>query len=243
MAESGGEEKVRGGTPTAFINYASQDAAVANSLVEALEQLGVRCWIAPRDMIPGSLYADGIVRAINGAKMYLSSFCRNMRVGSALVGKEIERASSKRRPIIAIHTDSAQLTPAFEYFLSASQWIELGPGGTDAAAARLVEAVRRHLDPSVAPPAPISAAATPTISEKSVADLHIAGQQLSQPVKFERNNRFGAENRSLLDQNDTLGFVGCDDRSRRTSVDLPPVIGELPLNDRGKAVSIVSRNY
>jgi hypothetical protein len=32
MSEGGGEEKVRGGAPTAFISYASQDAAVANSL-------------------------------------------------------------------------------------------------------------------------------------------------------------------------------------------------------------------
>ena len=46
------------------------------------------------------------------------------------------------------------------------------PGGTDAAAAKLVEAFRRHLDPSVAPPAPISTAATQTASsEKSVAVL------------------------------------------------------------------------
>ena len=40
MSEEGGEEKVLGGTPTAFISYASQDAAIANSLVEALEQQG-----------------------------------------------------------------------------------------------------------------------------------------------------------------------------------------------------------
>jgi TolB-like protein len=170
MYEGGGEEKVRGGTPTAFISYASQDAAVANSLVEALEQQGVRCWIAPRDVIPGSLYADGIVRAINGASVFVLVLSAHA-VGSAHVGKEIERASSKRRPIIAIHTDSGQLTPAFEYFLSESQWIDLGPGGTDAAAAKLVEAFRRHLDPSVAPSAPISTAATPTFSEKSVAVL------------------------------------------------------------------------
>jgi len=170
MSEGGGEEKVRGGTPTAFISYASQDAAVANSLVEALERQGVRCWIAPRDVIPGSLYADGIVRAINGASAFVLVLSAHA-VGSAHVGKEIERASSKRRPIIAIHIDSGQLTPAFEYFLSESQWIDLGSGGTDAAAAKLVEAFRRHLDPSVAPPAPISTTATPTVSEKSVAVL------------------------------------------------------------------------
>jgi TolB-like protein len=170
MTEGGGEEKVCGGTPTAFISHASQDAAVANSLVEVLEQQGVRCWIAPRDVIPGSLYADGIVRAINGASVFVLVLSAHA-VGSAHVGKEIERASSKRRPIIAVHTDSARLTPAFEYFLSESQWIELAPGDTDTAAAKLVAAVRRHLDPSTAQRASVGTAATPAIPEKSVAVL------------------------------------------------------------------------
>jgi len=170
MTEGGGEEKVCGGTRTAFISYASQDAAVANSLVEVLEQQGVRCWIAPRDVIPGSLYADGIVRAINAASVFVLVLSAHA-VGSAHVGKEIERASSKRRPIIAVHTDSARLTPAFEYFLSESQWIELAPGDTDTAAAKLVVAVRRHLDPSTAQRAPVGTAATPAIPEKSVAVL------------------------------------------------------------------------
>jgi len=31
------------------MSYASQDAAVANSIVEHLEGQGIRCWIAPRD--------------------------------------------------------------------------------------------------------------------------------------------------------------------------------------------------
>jgi hypothetical protein len=51
-----------------FISYASQDAAVANSVVENLEQHGVKCWVAPRDVKPGAQYADAIIRAINEAK-------------------------------------------------------------------------------------------------------------------------------------------------------------------------------
>ena len=51
-----------------FVSYASQDAAVANSIVENLEQHGLKCWIAPRDVKPGAQYADAIVRAIDGAK-------------------------------------------------------------------------------------------------------------------------------------------------------------------------------
>jgi adenylate cyclase len=130
-----------------FVSYASQDAVVANSVVEALEKQGIRCWIAPRDVTPGALYADEIVGAINGAKVVVLLLSEHS-ITSPHVGKEIERASSKRRRIIAFHVDSAPLTRAFEYFLSESQWIDVGAGGTEAALPKLVEAVRRHLDPT-----------------------------------------------------------------------------------------------
>ena len=71
-------------------------------------------------------------------------------VASSHVGKEIERASSKGRPIVAVRTDAAPLTPQFEYFLSESQWIDVSVAGVDAAAVKLVQAVRRHADPSAA---------------------------------------------------------------------------------------------
>jgi len=143
MAKDGDDEKASGSTPSVFVSYASQDVAVANAVVEALERHGVKCWIAPRDVVPGALYADEIVRAINEAAVVVLVLSEQA-VTSSHVGKEIERASSKRRRIIALHTDSAQLTRAFEYFLSESQWIEVGPGGIEAASEKLVAAVRRH---------------------------------------------------------------------------------------------------
>ena len=136
------ESQDPGAARDVFVSYASSDAAVATAAVAALERHGLTCWIAPRDVMPGSLYADGIVRAINAAKVFALVLSEHA-VASAHVGKEIERASSKRRPIIALRTDLAPLTPAFEYFLSESQWIDVGAGGMDAAAAKLVDAVRR----------------------------------------------------------------------------------------------------
>ncbi len=87
-----------------FISYASQDAAVANALVKALEGNGIKCWIAPRDVVPGALYADEIVRAINEAQVVVL-ILSEQAVASSHVGKEIERASSKRRRIVALRTD------------------------------------------------------------------------------------------------------------------------------------------
>src|SRR6267378_3594782 len=77
-----------------FISYASQDAAVAGALVEALERHGVGCWIAPRDVKAGALYADAIARAISGAKAFVLVLSESA-IASSHVGKEIERASSK----------------------------------------------------------------------------------------------------------------------------------------------------
>ncbi len=124
----------------AFISYANQDAAVAEALCAHLEQRGFSCWIAPRDVRPGAQYADAIVRAINGASVLVLVLSQNS-VASPHVGKEIERASSKRRPIIALRTDTAPLTPALEYFLSESQWIDATPAGQDAAFEKLASAI------------------------------------------------------------------------------------------------------
>jgi TolB-like protein len=145
VAEGGGAEQgtgVRSRTPEVFISYASQDAAAANAVVGTLERSGIKCWIAPRDVPAGAPYADGIIRAINGSKALVLVLSKNA-VSSPHVGKEVERASSKRRPIVVLRTDATPLTPALEYFLSESQWIESGAGGADATSAKLVEAVQR----------------------------------------------------------------------------------------------------
>jgi TolB-like protein/Flp pilus assembly protein TadD len=151
-------EATAGPARRVFISYASHDAAVAQKVCSALEGAGFPCWLAPRDVVPGMLYADGIVRAINESTI-LVLILSESAVASAHVGKELERASSKRHPIIALRTDSAPLTPAFEYFLSESQWIDVGAGGIDAAIALLVGAVHQHLLPgATATPIPSRAA-------------------------------------------------------------------------------------
>jgi TolB-like protein len=123
-----------------FVSYASQDAAVANSIVENLESQGLKCWMAPRDVKPGAQYADAIVRAINEAKA-LVLVMSGSAVDSAHVAREVERAASKRKPIIPFRIDTAALNLELEYFLSNSQWIEVPKLGMPAALAKLKEAV------------------------------------------------------------------------------------------------------
>lgn len=153
-----------------FVSYASQDLAIADAVVATMERRGMACWIAPRDVTAGALYADAIVRAISSAQALVLVLSANA-VASSHVGREVERAASKRRPIIALRIDEAPLSPALEYFLSESQWVDARTGDIDAAVTKLIGAIReRPRDaPAISPPAisRTSAVKAPVASGKS----------------------------------------------------------------------------
>jgi Tol biopolymer transport system component len=146
MAEGGGTDK----SPI-FISYAANDAETANAACRFLETRGVTCWIAPRDVKPGAQYADAIVRAINEATAVVVVMSASA-MASSHVRREVERAASKHKQIIAFRIDAAALNPALEYFLSESQWIDVSALGMQPALARLASAVDGEV-PAIAAPA------------------------------------------------------------------------------------------
>jgi TolB-like protein/cytochrome c-type biogenesis protein CcmH/NrfG len=160
MAENEGVEKASEAEPgppgtsapseasrSVFISYASHDADVANSVCQFLESRGVACWIAPRDVRPGAQYADAIVRAINDATQVVLVLSGSA-VASSHVAREVERAASKHKPVIAFRVDAVALNPGLEYFLSESQWIDVPALGMPAALVKLKEAVGQGSRPS-----------------------------------------------------------------------------------------------
>ncbi|GAC1502710.1 MAG: hypothetical protein NVS1B6_09530 [Steroidobacteraceae bacterium] len=106
-----------------FISYASPDVAVADKLCNLLEAAGLACWVAPRDVRAGESYASAIVQAINACRMLVLVLSKSA-IQSPHVIREVERASSKKRPILVVRLDAAELPPDLEYFLSANQWLD-----------------------------------------------------------------------------------------------------------------------
>jgi adenylate cyclase len=146
-----------GSSREVFLSYASRDGASAQLICDYLEGFGVPVWMAPRDVPAGALYADAIVRAISACRTLVLVLSQDS-VDSSHVGKEIERASSKRKPVVAVRLDGTELTPSLEYFLSESQWID-ARAGLEPALPKLVEGVRR-LSAATIPAARPRAAAT-----------------------------------------------------------------------------------
>ena len=124
-----------------FISYASQDKAVADAVCRALEHAGISCWIAPRDVVPGEFYAESIVHAIDSARALVLVLSEH-GADSQHVLREVERASSKRHPVVSLRIDNAPLPAGLEYFLNSSQWLDAQAAGVERSLPRLIEAVR-----------------------------------------------------------------------------------------------------
>ena len=124
-----------------FISYASRDVGVAEELCAALETASLPCWIAPRDVLAGESYAAAIVQAINSCRMLVLVLSKNA-IESPHVLREVERASSKRRPVLSVRMDATGLPPELEYFLSANQWLDASGGPIERILPALIESVR-----------------------------------------------------------------------------------------------------
>jgi TolB-like protein len=169
-----------------FISYASQDAAVATTVVETLEHSGIACWIAPRDVMPGALYPDEIVHAIDAAKAIVLVLSQNA-ADSQHVLREVERAASKRRPVVSLRVDQAPLPAGLEYFLNTSHWLDASGADVGLSMPKLIAAVRAAIQAPVLTPkasptprvrAPSPSARPPkrtTIVVASLMGLAIAG--------------------------------------------------------------------
>ncbi|MFM2287086.1 MAG: hypothetical protein RL684_229 [Pseudomonadota bacterium] len=129
-----------------FISYASQDGHAATRLCAALEAAGIGCWMAPRDVHPGESYAAAIVQAINACRALVLLVSQHS-MGSPHVLREVERASSKRRSVISVRLDAAELTAELEYFISANQWVDTGGKPVDTVVPTLIETLRHPGDP------------------------------------------------------------------------------------------------
>jgi hypothetical protein len=150
MVEHGESENHHGPTGGAaaisafvFLSYASHDVELAKQVCTALEAAGLQCWMAPRDVKPGAQYADAIVGALTEATA-VALVLSGSAIASSHVAREVERAASKHKPIIAFRIDGAPLNRTLEYFLGESQWIDVPAPGMSEALSKLIEAAGKR---------------------------------------------------------------------------------------------------
>lgn len=106
-----------------FISYSTKDKAVADAVCATLEARRIRCWIAPRDVMPGVAYAEALIDALNSSRLMVLVFSSNSNE-SPQVMREVERAVNKAIPIIPLRIENVMPSKAMEYFVSSSHWLD-----------------------------------------------------------------------------------------------------------------------
>jgi hypothetical protein len=106
-----------------FISYAIKDRDVADDICGSLEDFGLKCWIAPRDVLPGSDWGEAIIDAISQSRLMVLVHSENAN-RSIQIKREVERATSKGIPIIPFRIEDVPVSKFLEYHLSTAHWLD-----------------------------------------------------------------------------------------------------------------------
>jgi len=104
-----------------FISYSSKDKLAADAVCASLEAAKIRCWIASRDILPGSDWAESIEGAITKSRLLIlifSSYSNN----SKQVIREISLAFNSEVTVIPFRIEDIEPKGAMKYYLLNTHW-------------------------------------------------------------------------------------------------------------------------
>jgi TPR repeat protein len=110
-------------THDAFISYPREDKAAADAACATLETAGIRCWIAPRDILPGAEWGATIVDAIDHSAVMVLIFSTNAN-DSPQIRREVEHAVDKGVMIVPVRIDRAEPMRSLAYFMAGVHWLD-----------------------------------------------------------------------------------------------------------------------
>jgi hypothetical protein len=127
-----------------FISYASEDRKIAFQICSALEDDGIRCWIAPRNIPVGVFYSEAITEAIDRAQIVLLILTPDSN-DSRHVVSELDQATEKELCIVPLQVKEVKLSGKISYYIGAFQRLDVTAMAPDEYLPRLRETIRELL--------------------------------------------------------------------------------------------------
>ena len=125
-----------------FISYSTKDKSTADAVCNVLESAKIRCWIAPRDISPGTPdWPTAIIEAIDHCRVMVLIFSENAN-SSLDVQREVHRAFSRNCPVIPLRVQDTKPTDSLAYYLDRVHWLDALTPPLAIHLKRLSEAVR-----------------------------------------------------------------------------------------------------
>lgn len=107
-----------------FISKSTQDDKLALSLFDILEENGIDCWIANRDLHTsiGDLYAEDLYKAILNSKAVLLLLSKKSNQSEHVLN-EVSTACDHKIPVFVFQIEEVETNMALNYYLSKGQWV------------------------------------------------------------------------------------------------------------------------
>ena len=109
-----------------FISYSTKDKAIADVVCNTLENNGIHCWIAPRNIQPGKPYAREIINGIASSKALLLIYTSNSNSAEHVIN-EVDAAFNAKKTIIPFLVEDVTMNPELVYYLARKHWLVAYP--------------------------------------------------------------------------------------------------------------------
>lgn len=106
-----------------FLSHKTEDRSIVEKVAAFLEENGIPCWYAPRDIPYGEHYNTEIPDALKNVESVLV-FITERTAQSTGVPREVNIALNNNKRVMPIFIDKVPLPSNLEFFLCNTQWIE-----------------------------------------------------------------------------------------------------------------------
>ena len=130
--------------PRVFISHSSEDKTIADTICQRLESDGIKCWIAPRDIEPGSDWTKAIMQGIESSRVLILVFSKHAN-DSDHVYREVAKAFSSRLAVVPFRIEAILPTSGLSYYLNTVHWLDAVNQPLDRPISTLIERVKALL--------------------------------------------------------------------------------------------------
>jgi TIR domain/NACHT domain len=127
-----------------FISHSSKDRVTADAICTHLESAGLSCWIAPRNIEPGSTWTKGIMQGLEVCRVFVLVFSEHAN-SSEHVEREVAKAFSAGLAVIPFRIKDVVPDQSLSYFLDTVQWLDATVPPLEKHLDKLVERVKKLL--------------------------------------------------------------------------------------------------
>jgi hypothetical protein len=146
-----------------FISHVAEDKPVAEAVCATLESQRIRCWMAPRDVLPTANYAEALIDAIDQSRLVVLVLSSNSNESFHVI-REVGAAVRRGIPVLPFRVENVPLSPGMEFLTGGIRGVNALTPPLEKHLQQLAETVRLIMSgqpPAPGPPAEAPAAEPP----------------------------------------------------------------------------------